>query len=51
MSSAPVTPARRRPTTWLAVMVAGLAVKLWVNGDTALVICRTALARDLDERL
>jgi len=32
-------------------MVAGLAVKIWVNGDAALVICRTSLARDLEERL
>ena len=32
-------------------MVAGLAVKVWVNGDRALVICRTSLARDLEERL
>lgn len=32
-------------------MVAGLAVKIWVNGDTALVLCRTSLSRDLEERL
>jgi hypothetical protein len=32
-------------------MVAGLAVKIWVNGDRALVICRTSLAKDLEERL
>lgn len=32
-------------------MVAGLATKIWVNGDTALVITRTSLARDLEERL
>lgn len=32
-------------------MVAGLAAKIWVNGDTALVITRTSLARDLEERL
>ena len=32
-------------------MVAGLAVKIWINGDRALVICRTSLAKDLEERL
>ncbi|HVR32434.1 MAG TPA: hypothetical protein VMS74_06960 [Acidimicrobiia bacterium] len=32
-------------------MVAGLAVKIWVNGDTALVLCRTSLRRDLEERM
>lgn len=32
-------------------MVAGLAVKIWVNGDHALVIGRTSLATDLEERL
>lgn len=32
-------------------MVAGLAVKIWINGDRALVICRTSLAQDLEERL
>jgi hypothetical protein len=32
-------------------MVAGLAVKIWVNGDHALVIGRTSLATDLGERL
>lgn len=32
-------------------MVAGLAIKIWVNGDTALVITRTSLGRDLEERL
>lgn len=32
-------------------MVAGLAVKIWVNGETALVMCRTSLAADLEERL
>ncbi len=32
-------------------MVAGLAVKIWVHGDEALVICRTSLASDLEERL
>jgi hypothetical protein len=38
-------------TFFVQGMVAGLAVKLWVNGDTALVICRTSLARDLSERM
>ena len=32
-------------------MVAGLAVKIWVHGDEALVICRTSSALDLEERL
>jgi hypothetical protein len=32
-------------------MVAGLAVKIWMNGDDALVMCRTSLASDLAERL
>ncbi|MFP5333360.1 MAG: hypothetical protein ACLGHX_13500 [Acidimicrobiia bacterium] len=32
-------------------MVAGLAVKIWMNGDTALVMCRTSLAVDLEARL
>lgn len=32
-------------------MVAGLAVKIWMNGDTALVMCRTSLAADLEQRL
>lgn len=32
-------------------MVAGLAIKIWVNGDTALVITRTSLVADLGERL
>ncbi|MEX2654506.1 MAG: hypothetical protein WD532_05685 [Acidimicrobiia bacterium] len=32
-------------------MVAGLPIKIWVNGDRALVIGRTSLARDLEERL
>jgi hypothetical protein len=38
-------------TFFVQGMVAGLAVKLWVNGDTALVICRSSLARDLEERM
>lgn len=32
-------------------MVAGLAVKIWMNGDTALVMCRTSLAAELEKRL
>lgn len=32
-------------------MVAGLAVKIWMNGDTALVMSRTSLAADLEKRL
>lgn len=32
-------------------MVAGLPVKIWMNGDTALVMCRTSLAADLEARL
>jgi len=32
-------------------MVAGLPVKIWVNGDTALVIVRASLAEDLEARL
>lgn len=32
-------------------MVAGLSTKIWVNGDTALVLTRTSLVRDLEERL
>lgn len=32
-------------------MVAGLGVKIWVNGGVALVICRASLATDLEERL
>lgn len=32
-------------------MVAGLPVKIWVNGDTALVIVRASLAGYLEERL
>lgn len=32
-------------------MVAGLAVKIWMNGDKALVMCRTSLAADLEKRL
>lgn len=32
-------------------MVAGLAVKIWVHGEDALVMCRTSLAHDLEERL
>ena len=32
-------------------MVAGLAVKIWLDGDRALIICRTSLAQDLADRL
>lgn len=32
-------------------MVAGLPVKIWVNGDTALVITRASLAAELEGRL
>lgn len=38
-------------TSFTQGMVAGLAVKIWINGDQALVIGRTSLARDLEERL
>jgi hypothetical protein len=38
-------------TFFVQGMVAGLAVKLWVNGEAALVICRSSLARDLEERM
>lgn len=30
---------------------AGLPVKIWVEGDTALVVTRASLARELEERL
>ncbi|MDX1448150.1 MAG: hypothetical protein R3246_03720 [Acidimicrobiia bacterium] len=32
-------------------MVAGLAVKIWMNGEVGLVMCRTSLAAALEDRL
>lgn len=41
----------RSPTSFSQGMVAGLPVKIWVDGDLAMVVTRVSLRSELEERL